>query len=155
MPVPAVTSRTLAGVCALLLAVTAAACGGAKDTPAADAAADASAATPAATASFDPASITDTEVALGDSLFHGLIGATSCQACHGADAKQSTVAPDLTDAEWLHSDGSFEGIYKTIQSGVMAPKKFTSVMPPFGGTPITPVQHRAVAAYVYRLSHPK
>ena len=111
-------------------------------------------AAPATPASFDPASITAAEVALGDSVYHGLIGATSCQACHGADGKQATVAPDLTDGEWLHSDGSFEGIYNTIKTGVMQPKKYSGVMPPYGGTPIEPARHRAVAAYVYKLSHP-
>jgi mono/diheme cytochrome c family protein len=104
--------------------------------------------------SFDPAAITPGMLALGDSLFHGLIGATSCQACHGADAAQGTMAPNLTDAEWLHSDGSLEGIYKTIEAGVMAPKQFSSMMPPFGGAPMTPEQTIAVAAYVYKLGHP-
>jgi mono/diheme cytochrome c family protein len=104
--------------------------------------------------SWDPKEITPQMLALGDSLFHGLIGATSCQACHGADAKQGTVAPVLTDAEWLHSDGSWEGIHTTVKSGVMAPKQFTSIMPPFGGAPLTLVQSRSVAAYVYKLSHP-
>jgi mono/diheme cytochrome c family protein len=104
--------------------------------------------------SWEPSTITPQMVALGDSLFHGLIGATSCQACHGADGKQATVAPDLTDAEWLHSDGSWEGIHTTIKSGVMAPKQFQSIMPPYGGAPLTLPQSRAVAAYVYKLSHP-
>lgn len=137
------------------VAVALAACTGAKDAPAADASAATADAAPVTTASLDPATITDAELALGDSLYHGLIGATSCQACHGADGKQATVAPDLTDAEWLHSDGSFEGIYTTIKTGVMAPKKFTGVMPPFGGAPLDGPKHRAVAAYVYRLGHPK
>ncbi len=107
----------------------------------------------AAPATFDPATITPGMLALGDSLFHGLIGATSCQACHGPDGTQATVAPNLVDAEWLHSDGSWEGIYKTVVSGVMAPKKFQSVMPPYGGIPMTEERTRAVAAYVYSLSH--
>ncbi len=103
--------------------------------------------------SWDPKEITPQMLALGDSLFHGLIGATSCQACHGADGKQATVAPNLTDAEWLHSDGSWEGIHNTLKSGVMAPKQFTSIMPPFGGAPLKLEQSRAVTAYVYSLSH--
>lgn len=149
--------RTLL-TCSVAATVLATACGGSKDAASAGAAGGSDA--PAAEAApvsnnFDPSSITDAEVALGDSLFHGLIGATSCQACHGATANQGTVAPDLTDKEWLHSDGSFEGIYKTIQTGVMVPKKFTTVMPPFGGAPLDPHKHRAVAAYVFRLSHPK
>ena len=107
----------------------------------------------AETVSWDPKEITPQMLALGDSLFHGLIGATSCQSCHGAKGDQGTVAPILTDAEWLHSDGSWEGIHKTVSSGVMAPKQFTSVMPPFGGFPLKLEQSRAVTAYVYSLSH--
>jgi mono/diheme cytochrome c family protein len=135
-----------------LAAILLAACGG--DKGAAPAPVDQPPATPpAVTVSFDPAEITPARLALGDSLFHGLIGATSCQACHGADAAQGTLAPNLTDAEWLHSDGSLEGIYKTIESGVMAPKQFSSMMPPFGGAPMTPEQTLAVASYVYKLGH--
>lgn len=103
--------------------------------------------------SWDPKEITPQMLALGDSLFHGLIGATSCQACHGPEANQGTVAPNLTDAEWLHSDGSWEGIYNTVKSGVSMPKQFSSMMPPFGGAPLSLTQSRAVTAYVYRLSH--
>jgi mono/diheme cytochrome c family protein len=138
----------------LLGALMLAACGGGKDAaPAQQDNDDADDAAPTATVSFDDDDITPAMLALGDSLFHGLIGATSCQACHGADAAQGTMAPNLTDAEWLHSDGSLEGIYKTIESGVMAPKQFSSMMPPFGGAPMTPEQTIAVASYVYKLSH--
>ena len=138
---------------ALSLLLSAVACGGGAASDAAASGSASSAAT-ADVASWDPKEITPQMLALGDSLFHGLIGATSCQACHGADAKQGTVAPDLTDAEWLHSDGSWEGIHTTVKSGVMTPKQFTSIMPPYGGAPLTLTQSRAVAAYVYSLSHP-
>ncbi|HEY3285679.1 MAG TPA: c-type cytochrome [Gemmatimonadaceae bacterium] len=133
------------------LTLVAAACGGA-----AESSADTAAAAPAASvdpATLDPKSITPQELALGDSLFHGLIGATSCQACHGPDAKGGTVAPNLTDSTWLHSDGSFGAIYHQIETGVPQPKQYLGVMPPFGGAPLTPEKHRAVAAYVYSLSH--
>jgi len=134
-----------------LAAILLAACGG--DKGAAPAPTD-DATTPAAIAvSFDVNDITPARLALGDSLFHGLIGATSCQACHGADGAQATMAPNLTDAEWLHSDGSLEGIYKTIETGVMAPKVYSSMMPPFGGAPMTPEQTLAVASYVYKLAN--
>lgn len=143
---------------AVAAAVTFAACGGG-DAPAGDAAsgdaapaADA-AATPATPVSFDPASITDADLALGDSIFHGLIGATSCQSCHGVKGENGSAAPTLADDKWLHSDGSFEGIANTIATGVMQPKEFSGVMPPYGGAPLDPQKHRAVAAYVYRLSH--
>jgi mono/diheme cytochrome c family protein len=106
-----------------------------------------------AAVSFDPATITPSMVALGDSIFHGKIGASSCQACHGVGGQNGAAAPSLVDAEWLHSDGSLEGIYKTVKSGVMAPKQFSSVMPPYGGVMLTEDKTIAVAAYVYSLSH--
>lgn len=109
--------------------------------------------TPAAVVNLDPNTITKAELALGDSVFHGMIGAVSCQACHGPNGKGGPQAADLTDQEWLHSDGTYTAIYHTIETGVMNPTKAAGVMPPFGGAPMTPAQHRAVAAYVYSLSH--
>lgn len=97
--------------------------------------------------------ITPRVLALGDSIFHGLVASGSCQGCHGPDARGTTgVGPDLTDSVWLHSDGSLEGIAATIRSGVMSPKQASSVMLPMGGAPLTPEQVEAVAAYVYELS---
>jgi mono/diheme cytochrome c family protein len=130
-----------------------AACSRGGDTPPADGGTPAADATPATPVSFDPSTITDAELALGDSIFHGLIGATSCQSCHGAGGVNGAAAPSLVDDKWLHSDGSFEGIHKTIASGVMTPKEFSGVMPPYGGAPLDAAKHRAVAAYVYKLSH--
>jgi len=131
-----------------------AACGGGDSAPAASGGSAASA-TPVAKASFDASSITPAMIALGDSIFHGKIGASSCQACHGPGGKAGAAAPDLTDAEWLHSDGSYEGIANTIKAGVMSPKQFSSVMPPYGGVMLTDERWRAVSAYVYTLGHAK
>ncbi|MCU0622564.1 MAG: c-type cytochrome [Gemmatimonadaceae bacterium] len=145
--------RSLALPVALVATLAVSACGG-ESRPADDASASATPApTPVAAVSFDATKLTPAQLALGDSLFHGLIGATSCQACHGADGAQATMAPNLTDAEWLHSDGSLEGIYTTIKSGVMQPKQYSSVMPPYGGAPMTDEQTLAVAGYVWKLSH--
>jgi len=127
-----------------------AACGGG-DAPASDSASPGARPVQAAV-SFDPASITPGMIALGDSIFHGKIGASSCQACHGVAGQNGAAAPSLVDAEWLHSDGSLEGIYKTVKSGVMAPKQFSSVMPPYGGVMLTEDKTIAVAAYVYSIS---
>lgn len=135
----------------LIPVVLLAACGGGDSAPADSG--SGSAATPVAQASFDPSTITPAMVALGDSLFHGKIGASSCQACHGPGGKAGAAAPDLTDAEWLHSDGSWQNIYNTVKSGVMAPKQFSSVMPPYGGVVLTEERTRAVSAYVYSVSH--
>ena len=43
------------------------------------------------------------------------------------------LGPDLTDKNWLWSDGSYAGIAKTITEGVMQPKQYRSPMPSMGG----------------------
>ncbi len=91
-------------------------------------------------------------IAVGDSIFHGQAAGGTCYACHGQDAKGSAVGPNLTDAEWLHSDGSLAAITKTIQAGVPTPKKAPAPMPPMGGASLSPEQVRAVATYVHSLS---
>jgi mono/diheme cytochrome c family protein len=96
---------------------------------------------------------TPQQVTLGDSIFHGQVGGATCYACHGQDAKGSAVGPNLTDGEWLNTDGSLEGLVKTIKSGVPSPKKAPAPMPPMGGAALTDEQVQAVAAYEYSLSH--
>jgi mono/diheme cytochrome c family protein len=99
-----------------------------------------------------PASPTPAMIAEGDSIFHS---SGNCYACHGANA-QGAVGPNLTDAEWLHSDGSYDAIVKQITTGVpQAESKSGIMMPPKGGSSITDDQVKAVAAYVYSLSHKK
>jgi mono/diheme cytochrome c family protein len=136
-------------------AVTLLACGGGgEQAPASGAASGGSGGAAAAAASFDPATITPAMIALGDSIFHGLVALGPCQSCHGEDGTGPTgIAPNLTDTEWLNTDGTWEGIYNTVMSGVLAPKKFPGVMLPMGGANLTPDQVRAVSAYVYNLSH--
>ena len=92
-------------------------------------------------------------IALGDSIFHGQVGGGTCFACHGQDGKGSGVGPNLTDGEWLNTDGSLAGIAKTIKAGVPTPKKAPAPMPPMGGAALTDEQVEAVAAYEYSLSH--
>jgi mono/diheme cytochrome c family protein len=55
--------------------------------------------------------------------------------------------------KWLWSDGSFVGITKTITDGVSQPKEYRSPMPPMGGAQLTPEQIKALAAYVWSMSH--
>jgi mono/diheme cytochrome c family protein len=90
-------------------------------------------------------------IALGDSVFHGQAGGGTCYACHGQDGKGSAVGPNLTDAEWLNTDGTLAGITKTVQSGVPTPKQAPAPMPPMGGASLSPDQVRAVATYVHSL----
>jgi len=97
-----------------------------------------------------PAGVTPAAIAQGDSIFHkdGM-----CYACHGSNA-QGAVGPNLTDAEWLHGDGSYDMIVATVTSGVPTDKAKKGIaMPPKGGSSITDEQVKAVAAYVYSLSH--
>lgn len=122
--------------------------------PAADSAASADRAKPSgAAAAAGGGGGKPQQVALGDSIFHGQAGGGTCYACHGQDAKGSGVGPNLTDAEWLNTDGSLEGIVKTVKSGVPTPKKAPAPMPPMGGATLNDAQVQAVAAYVYSLSH--
>jgi len=100
--------------------------------------------------------ITPALVASGDSIFHGKAAGGACLMCHGADAKGTPgLAPNLADAKWLDSDGTYASIVATIQRGVPDPKDGPSPMPPMGGANLTPAQVRAVAAYVYSLTHPE
>jgi glucose/arabinose dehydrogenase/mono/diheme cytochrome c family protein len=92
-------------------------------------------------------------VALGDRIYHGQIGGATCTGCHGANAKGTPLGPDLTDTQWLWSDGSYAAIAKTITTGVPQPKQYRSPMPPMGGSQLTSEQVSAVAAYIWGLSH--
>jgi glucose/arabinose dehydrogenase/cytochrome c5 len=116
-------------------------------------------AAPAAVASTQPAAPTQTGalppgvtgdlIAAGDRVYH----ATSCAACHGADAKGATPGPDLTSSKYLWGDGSLAAITRVIREGVAEPKEFRSPMPPMGGSPLPDDDLKAVSAYVWSLSH--
>ncbi len=100
-----------------------------------------------------PQGATREMVALGDRIYHGQVGGASCAGCHGENGKGSPLGPDLTGKKWLWSDGSYEGIAKTITSGVMRPKQYRSPMPPLGGAQLTRDQVLALSAYVWSLGH--
>lgn len=91
-------------------------------------------------------------VALGDSIFHGLAGGGTCMTCHGQKGTGGSLGPSLADQQWLHGDGSFEFIVRTVTTGVPTPKQAPAAMPPMGGAPLGPDQVRAVAAYVHSIS---
>lgn len=91
------------------------------------------------------------QVALGDSIFHGLAAGGTCASCHGQKGAGG-IGPNLADATWLHGDGSPEFLVRIVTAGVPNPKQAQAPMPPMGGAPLTPDQVRAVAAYVSSLS---
>ena len=99
-----------------------------------------------------PDAATPAAIAQGDSIFHSK---GNCYACHGANA-QGSVGPNLTDAEWIHSDGSYDAIVKQITTGVTKEESKSGIaMPAKGGSSITDDEVKAVAAYVYSLGHKK
>jgi glucose/arabinose dehydrogenase/mono/diheme cytochrome c family protein len=100
-----------------------------------------------------PPGATPAMMALGNSIFHGQVASGTCTACHGPNGAGTPLGPDLTKNKWLWSDGSWAGITKIITDGVMQPKQYRSAMPPNGGSQLTPEQTRAVAAYVWAISH--
>ncbi|HMU60655.1 MAG TPA: cytochrome c [Gemmatimonadales bacterium] len=98
-----------------------------------------------------PAGVTPAMVAQGASIFKGQ---GMCSVCHGIDGKGG-VGANLTDSTWLHSKGSYEEIVQQITTGVPQKESTNGVpMPPKGGSGINPEQVKAVAAYVWTLSHP-
>ena len=101
-----------------------------------------------------PPEVTPEVIAQGKSLFHG---AGLCAACHGPGAQGiQGLGPSLADTVWLHSKGTYGGIVRQILTGV-PPGQSTSaaMMPPLGGSRLTDEQVKAVAAYVWSLSHPR
>lgn len=77
-----------------------------------------------------------------------------CQTCHGKDG-EGLLGPTTrldADKQWLHQDGSLDGIIAVITAGIDAKKSASGiVMPPRGGSRITDLQVRQVAAYVRTL----
>jgi mono/diheme cytochrome c family protein len=100
---------------------------------------------PGAAAAYSPELVTKGEV-----LFHG---SGNCYACHGSKA-EGLVGPNLTDAEWIHSKGSYDEIVAQINHGVpKAESKSGIEMPPKGGGTLTDDDVKAIAAYVHSLGH--
>lgn len=146
------STALLAGLTAAVL--TLAACGdsgGQQQQPPAAQQEPAPAPTAAAPPSVElPEGVTPEMVQEGQQLF---AGQGICYTCHGMDAKGTQLAPDLTDQEWINIDGSYDQIVNLIHTGVAQPVQYPSPMPPMGGAQLTDEQVRALAAYVYSISH--
>ena len=144
--------RIQMGALLSVLVVFAACAGGddAADETAADAAPVQEPVTPAPTSNVQlPEGVTAEMVAQGREIFNGGI----CWSCHQRDGVGGPLAPALNDQTWINSDGSFEGLVEVIKVGVPQPKEHPAAMPPMGGAQLSEDQVRAVAAYVYSLSH--
>jgi mono/diheme cytochrome c family protein len=99
-----------------------------------------------------PAGVTDSSIAWGESLFRG---SANCSRCHGERGRGGEYGPDLADAVWWHGPGTFEWLVREVTHGI--PENLTvtgGVMPPRGWAPMHEGDVRAVAAYVWAISHP-
>ncbi len=134
-----------------LLLAFGAGCGGEGDVPAAEEvqqpAAESTA--PVAMELDFPEGVTAEMVAAGEAIF---TGAGICFTCHMPGGVGGPLAPNLTDNEWINTDGSYEGIVQTVTTGVPEPQQHPGIMLPKGGTNISDEDVRAVAAYVWSLS---
>jgi glucose/arabinose dehydrogenase/mono/diheme cytochrome c family protein len=93
------------------------------------------------------------QVLLGSRIFWGESSGGTCTGCHGSDGKGSTVGPNLTTGKWSWGNGSWQAIAATIDKGVLSPKYADGAMPPRGGAPLSDADVKAVAAFVWGISH--
>jgi glucose/arabinose dehydrogenase/mono/diheme cytochrome c family protein len=93
------------------------------------------------------------QVLLGSRIFWGEVSGGTCSGCHGSDGKGSTVGPNLTSGEWSWGNGSWQAIAATIDKGVVSPKHADGAMPPRGGAALSESDVKAVAAFVWGISH--
>lgn len=98
-----------------------------------------------------PEGVTPAMAQAGAALFPTQV----CTACHGPNAQGlAGLGPNLTDATWINSDGSYDAIVNTITNGIPTPREHPGLMPPKGGNPaITDQQVRELAAAIFVLSH--
>ena len=139
----------------IFLIVLLAACGGGDGAPPADEAPEAAVESAPAAAEAGPAmdlpeGVTAAMVAEGETIFSSSTGI--CFTCHMQGGVGGPLAPNLTDSEWINTDGTFDGIVQTVTTGVPEPQQHPGIMLPKGGTAITDEDVRAVAAYVWSLS---
>jgi len=111
---------------------------------------------PAPTAAAKPAmppGVTAAMIATGDSIFNN----RSCKNCHLVGGVGGPRGPNLTDSKWIHIDGSYDAIVKLVTTGFtkadQVDKSYEFSMNPRGGFNASDEQIRAIAAYVYSLSH--
>jgi mono/diheme cytochrome c family protein len=99
-----------------------------------------------------PPGVTDSAVAWGKALFHG---SASCSACHGIEGSGTDVGPPLTGALWLHGPGTYEWLAEQIRRGIPAHGTLSGLaMPMRGWSMMNDDDVRAVAAYVWSITHP-
>jgi mono/diheme cytochrome c family protein len=99
-----------------------------------------------------PKEVTDSTVRQGQEVFHGT---GSCSACHGDAGVGTDSGPPIAKGVWLHGGDSYEAILSRVIHGV--PKAYSLrglAMPMRGWNNLSDDQVKAVAAYVWWISHP-
>jgi mono/diheme cytochrome c family protein len=116
----------------------------------------AAASAPAATsAAARPAEVTDEMVAQGRAIFNN----GSCTKCHGPNGTGGKFGPNLAAGNWTHISGGYDEIVRLVTTGVpkveVKDPSHPYAMNPRGGMtpPLTDDQVKAVAAYVWTISH--
>lgn len=100
--------------------------------------------------------VTPERVLAGSATFNN----GSCVICHAVGGHGSGIrGPNLSDIEWLHSEGDPEGIRQTIDSGVPQDRIKAVTPRPFGMNPrgnltLDDEQMAALVSYVWALSRP-
>jgi mono/diheme cytochrome c family protein len=148
-----VMTKTLRFSSLFMLLAFGAACGGGGDAPAAEDAQQPAAEAPAEAApAMDldfPEGVTAEMVVAGEAVF---TGAGICYTCHMPGGVGGPLAPNLTDSEWINTDGTYDGIVQTVTTGVSEPQQHPGLMLPKGGSAISDAEVQAVSAYVWSLS---
>lgn len=100
-----------------------------------------------------PDGVTPEMVETGSTIFN----TKSCKNCHLTNGVGGPRAPDLTDDRWTHIDGSYAAIVRLVTTGFTKAEqvdpRYQFSMNPRGGVNLTDSEIRAVAAYVWSLSH--
>ena len=100
-----------------------------------------------------PPEVTPEAIAAGGTIFN----TKSCKNCHMPNGVGGLRGPDLTDDKWIHIDGSYNAIVGLVTTGFTKAQqvdpKYQFSMNPRGGVNLTDAEIRAVAAYVWSLSH--
>ena len=95
--------------------------------------------------------LADSSLAKGKALYDG---SGNCAYCHGTAGVGTSRGSDLTDDVWRHGDGGYLSIVEQIVHGVGHPTGGpVTPMPKRGMGNLSYPEVRAVAAYVWSLSH--
>jgi mono/diheme cytochrome c family protein len=100
-----------------------------------------------------PPEVTDSTVARGRQVFHGAGG---CSGCHGEAGAGTDRGPALAQGVWLHGPDTYEAILARVLHGVPKAYSIRGVpMPMRGWNTLSDEAVKAVAAYVWWISHPR